>query len=231
MLKLKTVLVIAFLVFSTSSLAHANEPTLAATDNSNRTIPLEKEVKKYTVAEGDNLYRIALKHNISLEALVSWNNIDSALIHPGDELVVKDNGTTVKSLDIDWDGKVATQSNFTMPPIEIPNEKIAIQPPSTNSESSNEIVVTATAYTAYCAGCSGTTAYGIDLRANPNQKVIAVDPRVIPLGTRVWVEGYGEAIAGDTGGAIKGNKIDVFIPTEDAAMAWGVKTVKLRVLN
>ena len=157
--------------------------------------------------------------------------MDSALIHPGDELVVKDNGTTVKSLDFDWDGKVATQSSFTMPPIEIPNEKIAIQPPSTNSESSNEIVVTATAYTAYCAGCSGTTAYGIDLRANPNQKVIAVDPRVIPLGTRVWVEGYGEAIAGDTGGAIKGNKIDVFIPTEDAAMAWGVKTVKLRVLN
>ena len=42
MLKLKTVLIIAFLVFSTSSLAHANEPTLAATDNSNRTIPLEK---------------------------------------------------------------------------------------------------------------------------------------------------------------------------------------------
>ena len=94
-----------------------------------------------------------------------------------------------------------------------------------------EMTVTATAYTAYCAGCSGTTAYGIDLRANPNQKVIAVDPRVIPLGTRVWVEGYGEAIAGDTGGAIKGNKIDVFIPSYDNAIAWGVKEVKLRVIN
>lgn len=93
------------------------------------------------------------------------------------------------------------------------------------------MVVTATAYTAYCTGCSGTTAYGIDLRANPNRKVIAVDPRVIPLGTKVWVEGYGEAIAGDTGGAIKGNKIDVFIPSYDNAMAWGVKTVKLKVLN
>ena len=40
-------------------------------------------------------------------------------------------------------------------------------------------------------------------------KVIAVDPSVIPLGTKVWVEGYGYAVAGDTGGAIKGNKIDV----------------------
>ena len=61
----------------------------------------------------------------------------------------------------------------------------------------------ATAYTAYCEGCSGVTANGTDIRSNPNLKVIAVDPRVIPLGTRVWVEGYGEAIAADTGGAIK----------------------------
>ncbi|WP_249671310.1 3D domain-containing protein, partial [Bacillus thuringiensis] len=51
-----------------------------------------------------------------------------------------------------------------------------------------------TAYTAYCEGCSGITAYGTDIRSNPNLKVIAVDPRVIPLGTKVWVEGYGEAI-------------------------------------
>ena len=42
-------------------------------------------------------------------------------------------------------------------------------------------------------------------------KLIAVDPSVIPLGSRVWVEGYGEAIAADTGGAIKGHKIDVLM--------------------
>ncbi|GAA3326735.1 hypothetical protein GCM10020331_063860 [Ectobacillus funiculus] len=53
------------------------------------------------------------------------------------------------------------------------------------------------------------TATGIDLRKDPNMKLIAVDPKVIPLGSKVWVEGYGEAIAGDTGGAIKGNRIDV----------------------
>ena len=90
------------------------------------------------------------------------------------------------------------------------------------------MTVTATAYTAYCTGCSGTTAYGIDLRSNPNQKVIAVDPSIIPLGTKVWVEGYGEAIAGDVGSAIKGHKIDVFIPSYENAMEWGVKKVKLK---
>lgn len=89
----------------------------------------------------------------------------------------------------------------------------------------------ATAYTAYCEGCSGITANGTDLRSNPELKVIAVDPSVIPLGTEVWVEGYGKAIAADTGGAIKGNKIDVFIPSEKDAHSWGRKTVTVKILN
>lgn len=61
--------------------------------------------------------------------------------------------------------------------------------------------------------------------------MIAVDPKVIPLGTKVWVEGYGYAVAGDTGGAIKGNKIDVFIPTQSQALKWGRKNVKIKILK
>ena len=89
--------------------------------------------------------------------------------------------------------------------------------------------VSSTAYTAYCAGCSGRTATGINLRANPSKKVIAVDPRVIPLGKKVYVEGYGLAVAGDTGGAIKGNKIDVFMSSKSKALNWGRRTVKVTV--
>lgn len=89
----------------------------------------------------------------------------------------------------------------------------------------------ATAYTAYCNGCSGVTRTGIDLRANPNQKVVAVDPNVIPLGTRVHVEGYGEAIAGDTGGAIKGNKIDLYVQTKDEAYTFGRQQVEVTILD
>lgn len=89
--------------------------------------------------------------------------------------------------------------------------------------------VSSTAYTAYCAGCSGRTATGINLRANPNKKVIAVDPRVIKLGSKVYVEGYGLAVAGDTGGAIKGNKIDVFMSSKSQALNWGRRTVKVTV--
>nr|WP_213424307.1 G5 and 3D domain-containing protein [Bhargavaea massiliensis] len=94
-----------------------------------------------------------------------------------------------------------------------------------------EFYVTATAYTASCNGCSGITATGINLKANPGAKVIAVDPSVIPLGSKVWVEGYGTAIAGDTGGAIKGNKIDIFVPTKDQAYSFGRKKVKIKILN
>lgn len=94
-----------------------------------------------------------------------------------------------------------------------------------------EFYVEATAYTPYCAGCSGISAAGINLRANPNLKLIAADPRVIPMGTKVWVEGYGHAVVGDTGGAIKGNRIDVLMQTKSQAYSWGRKKVKIKILN
>ena len=96
-------------------------------------------------------------------------------------------------------------------------------------EQSQTLTVEATAYTADCEGCSGITATGIDLRNNRNAKVIAVDPNVIPLGSTVHVEGYGTAIAGDTGGAIKGNRIDVHMPTTEEALEWGRRTVNVTV--
>jgi 3D (Asp-Asp-Asp) domain-containing protein len=99
------------------------------------------------------------------------------------------------------------------------------------SNSGKEFYVSATAYTADCNGCSGHTATGLDLLANPNAKVIAVDPSIIPLGTKVYVDGYGYAVAADTGGAIKGYKIDVFLSSKAEAYRWGSKKVKITVLN
>lgn len=102
---------------------------------------------------------------------------------------------------------------------------------TSSSTSQKEITVTATAYTATCEGCSGITSTGINLLENPDAKVISVDPSVIPLGSKVHVEGYGEAIAGDTGGAIKGNKIDIFIPSKQDAINYGVQQVKVTILD
>ncbi|MGC7809999.1 cell wall-binding protein EntB [Bacillus paranthracis] len=98
-----------------------------------------------------------------------------------------------------------------------------------------ELTVVATAYTADPSengtyGGRVLTAMGHDLTANPNMRIIAVDPKVIPLGSNVWVEGYGEAIAGDTGSAIKGNRIDVLMGSKSKAMNWGRQTVKVKIL-
>ena len=94
-----------------------------------------------------------------------------------------------------------------------------------------EINVSASAYTANCNGCSGITKTGINLKRNPDMNVIAVDPDVIKLGTKVYVEGYGYAIAGDVGSGIKGNKIEVFIPTTTEAFKWGRKNVKITIFE
>ncbi|MGX7149127.1 3D domain-containing protein [Enterococcus ureasiticus] len=97
--------------------------------------------------------------------------------------------------------------------------------PNTGGETGNSgangrvLYMQSTAYSWREAGSGFITATGIDLRSQSN--VIAVDPSVIPLGSFVEVEGYGFAVAGDTGGAIKGNIIDVHFPSVDQCLTWG----------
>lgn len=111
-------------------------------------------------------------------------------------------------------------------------DNLASDTVSRSNESTGKVLtVSSTAYTASCSGCSGHTATGVNLKNNPDAKVIAVDPNVIPLGSKVHVEGYGYAIAADTGSAIKGKKIDVFFPEKSAAYRWGNKQVTIKVLN
>ncbi|MEC2714365.1 cell wall-binding protein EntD [Bacillus cereus] len=148
------------------------------------------------------------------------------------------NNTVVKN-------KESVKSNDSIKNVEsskpVVKEKTAAKPVAKSTETSapaggREITVEATAYTADPSengsyGGRVLTAMGHDLTANPNMKVIAVDPKVIPLGSKVWVEGYGEAIAGDTGGAIKGNRIDVLVGSDGSANSWGRKSVKVKVIQ
>jgi len=79
----------------------------------------------------------------------------------------------------------------------------------------------ATAYTAGSAGGDGMTASG----RHAGFGVVAVDPRIIPLGTRLYIPGYGMAVAGDTGGAIVGNRIDLGFDSLRGAMIFGRRDV------
>src|SRR5699024_4186281 len=91
--------------------------------------------------------------------------------------------------------------------------------------------MTATAYIPSRSGCTGVTYTGVDLHAIPDANVIAVDPDVIPLGSEVYVAGYGYATAADIGGAINGNKIDLYVPTKEEANDWGVHTVDVTIIE
>jgi uncharacterized protein YabE (DUF348 family) len=85
----------------------------------------------------------------------------------------------------------------------------------------NAMRMIATAYTAGCYGCSGITATG----RPAGHGIVAVDPRVIPLGAKLYIPGYGYAVAGDTGGAIVGNRIDLGFNSLRDALLFGRREV------
>jgi 3D (Asp-Asp-Asp) domain-containing protein len=85
----------------------------------------------------------------------------------------------------------------------------------------------ATAYTASCGGCDGMTAIG----RRAGRGIVAVDPRVIPLGTRLYIPGYGPAIAGDTGGSIVGRRIDLGFDSVRDAMLFGRRDITVYKLK
>lgn len=93
--------------------------------------------------------------------------------------------------------------------------------------SGRALTVLASAYTAHDDGTSGYT-----YRGNLVHKgLIAVDPSVIPLGTRLYIPGYGYAVADDIGGAIKGNKIDLAFESRSEALQFGVQRITIFILD
>lgn len=213
------------------------------------TIHISQE-EHYKVKSGDTLSGIAHKYDVGVNDIKSWNGLSSDTIFPGQEIVIKPAANKVEAASVGPAQKSgqAAQAEQSEPaeqtkpteqtkPAEQTKPVEQSEPADSNNvsqdqaESGKEITVSATAYTADCQGCSGTTATGVDLKANPDAKVIAVDPSVIPLGSKVFVEGYGYATAADTGSAIKGNRVDIFVPNEQDAVNWGVKNVKVKILN
>src|SRR5687767_16021224 len=93
-----------------------------------------------------------------------------------------------------------------------------------------KFVVPATQYVATAYSLRGRTASGLPV----NKGIIAADPRVLPLGSRVKIEAgaySGEYLVADTGGMVRGKRIDIWTPSTRDAMRFGRRTVKLTILS
>lgn len=205
------------------------EPKVTKKLNTKQTINVTRVEKVTDVVESPIEYEIVKKEDASLldgkEKIVTEGK--EGLVSKEYE-VTKENGKEVKRKMISETVMKAKRDQI----VAVGTKAKATETMNVGSSTGGkEIYMSATAYTAGCDGCSGVTATGLDLRSNPNAKVIAVDPNVIPLGSTVYVEGYGHAVAADKGGAIKGNKIDVFFPSKSTAYHWGVKQVKVRIVD
>ena len=243
----KTVLAtiaVAFLGISgmTTSTAKADEWVARTTEEvKDEIVHNDEGVQEYTVKYGDTLSVIAEAMDVSLDALIRVNDIQNAnLIYAG---------TTIKFSADKQEVVVKTEEEEHTYKVEDNTEVVEVKAvePTPQTATSQEVQTTtttqaapattegytltveATAYSYAEAGLSSYTADGSNLVNDP--MVIAVDPRVIPLGTMVEIPGYGVFRAADTGGAIVGNKIDVHFPTVAQTYNFGRRTITIRILK
>lgn len=199
---------------------------------------------EYTIQWGDTLSSVAAATETSLDSLVNVNDINNAnIIFTGNTISLSADHSTVtvekEDKKVSYDVSPATEVVETEAPKEevpVQNEAPVEEPVATVETPAAEpaqqatgqtVTVQATAYSTNQPELSDTTATGVNLNSNPN--VIAVDPNFIPLGSTVTIPGYGTFIAGDTGSAIKGNRIDIHMTDLNRAVNFGRQTMNIQV--
>ena len=148
-------------------------------------------------------------------------NLQSINIHNQTEISDVPDSSLERSNNCDNNAEKTCPSPKPKEIVVFPREKKTAEK-SKAVAAANERSLTVTAY-AYCL--NGRTASG----KYTGMGCIAVDPSVIPLGSKIYVPGYGWGEAMDTGGGIYGNKIDIWLPTSAACYQWGVRKVTIKV--
>lgn len=227
------------LAFANPTEASAATWTARSVDEIKQDIQEDENGSNYMVTWGDTLSAIAAATEISLDTLVEVNNISNAdMIIVGNKIslssdksiVTVGEGEETRSYDVSHEEEIVeVETPVVETVVETPVvEEVVVEETAPATSEGYTITVEATAYSTNQPSLSDYTYTGINLRQTPN--VIAVDPSVIPLGSTVVIPGYGTFIAGDTGSAIVGNRIDVHITDLNAAWAFGRQTMTITVL-
>ena len=185
-----------------------------AFDTEIRENPNLEEGKENVLQEGENgELSIITKENYSGAELISSEVVE--------ELVTKE----AKNKIIERGTK---KEEIPIPVVELKKEKQpATVTASTVTNNNTSLNVVATGYTPGDPGCTGITYTG----TKASRGTIAVDPKVIPFGTKLYIPGYGYGVAADTGGAIKGNKIDLCYESRTEALNWGIKNITVYIVR
>ena len=185
-----------------------------AYDTEIRENPNLEEGNENVLQEGENgELSIITKENYSGAELISSEVVE--------ELVTKE----AKNKIIERGTK---KEEIPIPVVELKKEKQpATVTASTVTNNNTSLNVVATGYTPGDPGCTGITYTG----TKASRGTIAVDPKVIPFGTKLYIPGYGYGVAADTGGAIKGNKIDLCYESRTEALNWGIKNITVYIVR
>ena len=178
----------------------------------------------YKVQSGDALWYLARHYGTTVGKIKALNGLKSNVIYPGMTLLfARGSKLEANSVQNTATTAVSTTSNAA----------------SSSQSTSSTINAVATAYDSTVASNGSWGA--VDYFGDPLQfGDIAVDPSVIPLGSKVFISGYSDtnlpkggfyATAVDTGGAIKGNKIDIYMKSTTAALDFGVENVQVTVFK
>lgn len=181
---------------------------------------------EHTVTSSDTLTSISLKYygdTDHVQAIATANKITNV------DLII--DGQVLK-FDTDKDVTTSSDTTAAAPANQTTSQEESSAATTNTAYSGRTITMESTAYSSDPADALGggtVTATGQNLLENP--MAVAVDPSVIPLGTHLYVEGYGEAYAVDTGSAIQGNIIDVHFPTAAQCDVWGRRQVQVTILD
>jgi 3D (Asp-Asp-Asp) domain-containing protein/peptidoglycan hydrolase CwlO-like protein len=206
-------------------LAMQNEAVMAQTRNARRQLTMLSTSLAERQAELKRLYASADATATALEQAHAERLAYLGRLRGERRLTAEQ----IATLDVRAQAAEATATSVTLlnssppvtpPPAPVPDTSstASVQTPGPAPAAGRTINVLATGYS-----LAGHTATGLPV----GWGVVAVDPSLIPLGTRLTIPGYGEGVAADTGGAVRGSTIDLWFPSIVQALAWGRRTLTI----